>query len=77
MAKLDSPTPTIDRLLKLAHRIGCGKEVTSRYIRETFGVSRPTAQRDLVRLECALPVDVAKRESRAGRIEQVLRLLPD
>jgi len=46
------------RLLQLALRLGTGQAVTSGYIRERYGVSPATAKRDLVRLECALPVIV-------------------
>lgn len=46
------------RLLRLALRLGAGQPVTSAYICETYGVSKATAKRDLVRLECLLPVRV-------------------
>lgn len=46
------------RLLQLAVRLGAGRPVTSAYIRDRYGVSSATAKRDLVRLECAIPVTV-------------------
>lgn len=52
----------IDISLALAHRLFSGGEVTRRYIEETFEVSRATAKRYLIRLECALPVVVAADE---------------
>lgn len=47
---------TTEIYLHLALRLFQGQEVTSRYIRDRWGVSRTTAQRYITRLEAALPV---------------------
>lgn len=48
--------PTIERLVRLAVRLGAGQRVTTAYIQGAFGVSLATAKRDMVRLEGMLPV---------------------
>lgn len=68
---------TIKRLLGLCLSLAGGQEVTSRYIQDRYGVSRPTAQRDLLRLECALPVVVEEvLRGHAPLPQKVLRLCP-
>lgn len=54
------------RLLKLAERLFTGGAVSSAYIREHFGVSRATAQRDLIVLEASLPVCVNRDDTSNG-----------
>ena len=48
------------RIAKLVHALHLGETLTSKSIRDRFGVSRATAKRDLHTLETALPVTVAK-----------------
>lgn len=46
-----------ERGVHLALALARGEVITSRVIKERFGVSWATAKRDLVRLQCALPVE--------------------
>lgn len=46
------------RMLDLAKRIYEGKKITTRDIREGYGVSTATAKRDMIVLEATLPVRV-------------------
>jgi predicted DNA-binding transcriptional regulator YafY len=48
----------LTRGLKLGLMLAEGLPITTQLIREQFGVSRPTAQRDLVAIQTALQVDV-------------------
>lgn len=48
----------ITRMARLGAHLASGGAVDTQYIMQTFGVSRSTAKRDLVRLESVLPVDV-------------------
>lgn len=50
------------RMLTLAQLLYGGGKITSRYIVDTFGVSKPTACRDLMVLEQVLPVIVTLNE---------------
>ena len=52
------------RIAKLVHALHLGETLTSKSIRDRFGVSRATAKRDLHTLETSLPVTVAKGPNR-------------
>lgn len=77
--KNQGPQETRERMLKLAQRLYEGGSVTAQYIRETFGVSKPTSQRDLVVLEQCLPVTATKvkvpRMVKVIAIETSVRLM--
>lgn len=51
------------RALKLADYLNDGGLITTRYIRETFRVSRATAKRDMVMIEASYPVTVEQRSN--------------
>lgn len=78
----DCGADTINRMLDLAKRLYAGETITSSFIRRIYGVSWATAKRDLVRLERALPVDVAIQvhHGNAGtafyRETKVLNIMP-
>lgn len=55
------------RLLKLGLRLNGGLPVSVSYIRESFGVGKATAQRDLAQLEQLLPVRTDRTEYEPGR----------
>lgn len=44
------------RMLKLAELLFAGKQITSRFVADTFGVSVATAKRDITLIERTLPV---------------------
>ncbi|MEY2690363.1 MAG: hypothetical protein RL375_4563 [Pseudomonadota bacterium] len=48
----------LTRGLKLGLMLAEGKPVTTQLIRQQFGVSKPTAKRDLAAIQTALQVDV-------------------
>lgn len=72
--------PALDRLLRLAVRLGAGQTVTVSYIIDRFRVSLATAKRDMGRLEQALPVHMedAPNTNRngGGMPPKALRLMP-
>lgn len=71
---------TIHNLLTLAGYLFAGGEVTTRYIKERFRVSRATAKRYLVCLEASLPVEVLEEDVGTGGCyspRKVLRLMPE
>ena len=61
------------RLLWLSMALSGGREITSSYVRERFGVSRATAKRYLIELQNNIPHRIdgggktAKRLNRPGR----------
>lgn len=63
------------RALRLASRIYAGGEVTTEYIRATFGVSKATAKRDLrciaEHFTCQSEFTSGNRRRRVGRSRQV------
>lgn len=67
---------TFMRLLRLALHLGRGGEVTTAYIQARYGVSHSTAKRDLLQLECALPVTVTEVKMPGPHAQKVLRLDP-
>ncbi len=56
------------RLITLTRDLVEGRAITSRYIRETHGVSRPTANRDMYLLELALPVRISPHTHTESRV---------
>lgn len=66
---------TMARLIKLTKYLCEGGELTSRFIQAEFSVSKATAKRDLVVIECALPVEVCQEKINEGVFpRKVLRL---
>lgn len=68
----DPDTPrTAYRMLRYAWRIYAGGELTTRWMRERFGLSPMTASRDMNEVIAALPVKLA-RPRRQGVERRVL-----
>lgn len=53
---------SMERMILLTAALYRGTRVTTAYIKKCHGVSKATAQRDMLRLECALPSINVKRE---------------
>lgn len=58
---------TCDVLLKIAFHLCNGGQVSTQWIRDTYGVSKATAKRYMVRIEVSLPV-IASRSEIGARV---------
>ena len=54
------------RMLKLAHVLFEGGEISTRYVMDRFGISLSTAKRDLLKIEQCLPVITDWRDACNG-----------
>lgn len=57
---------SFDRAASLVKALFAGKPVSIPWIMEEFGVSKPTAKRDLCRIERLLPVKTTRRKAQQG-----------
>lgn len=56
----------IDRFIKLTKHLCDGGVITTQFIEREFDVSRATAKRSMVVIECSLPVAVRFEQTRKG-----------